>query len=178
MNQSQFQTEQARALAGWMTRLESATSGLSDGQLSSKPGAQEWSIAQICAHLAIPAEAYILAMKSPIQAPERTGSHEAALSWVGKQFIKLAGPQSNAPAPPPMRPPDSAGRESVARCLDAHREFIEFMNACSNVDLNRAKFKNPFLPFIRFRFSDGFAIAVAHSERHVLQIEDRLQGQK
>lgn len=173
MTQSQFVERHAEQLELWASRLESASAGQTEEEAAFVPKGQAWSIAQIAAHLALPAEAYLKAMKAPLAAPGRVGEPDPKLSWIGRRFVKLAGPSSNVPAPPPMQPPASAGLESIARCIEVHRSLAEFCRACQGVDISRAKFRNPYLPFIVFRFADSFAILVAHAERHVLQIEER-----
>jgi hypothetical protein len=68
-----------------------------------------------------------------------------------------------------------SGRDEVWRAFaaanDAHRAFVR---RCHGVDVNRARFPNPFVP-LRFRLATGLAVMVAHHRRHVCQLARALE---
>jgi hypothetical protein len=52
---------------------------------------------------------------------------------------------------------------------------LQLFEQAKGKDLVANKFKNPFLPIGKFNLADGFEIIVEHNERHVRQMEERIE---
>ena len=47
----------------------------------------------------------------------------------------------------------------------------ELVARAAGHDVNRLRFRNPFIPLIRFTVGSGFEITSKHEDRHLLQAE-------
>jgi len=69
----------------------------------------------------------------------------------------------------------SAHEWSIGQCLDRFLRSNEQVRAlahrAASYDVNRIRFKNPYLPLIRFTVGTGLLIMPAHERRHLLQAE-------
>jgi hypothetical protein len=58
--------------------------------------------------------------------------------------------------------------ESFLRSAEAARALVR---QASNYDVNRIRYKNPFIPLLRFTVGAGLEIIAKHADRHLLQAE-------
>jgi hypothetical protein len=158
------------------------TEGLSDEQLNWQPnGGRSWSIAQCLDHLAKTNAVYTAAMVSatssvppgsrPRRGPIRPG-------WLERYFI-------NAMDAPPRRKFSTnkkvlprarkSGSEMVADFVASHDAVRSLIETSRELDLNRIRFKNPFVGFLRFTVGTGLLVIGAHDRRHLWQAREVLR---
>lgn len=150
-------------------------------QLTWRPAAGAWSVAECIDHVArvngfyVPAiEAAIADSRTPFapsDAPLRTAGLPSAF------FLRSVSPQgrNKLKAPPKVRPvvdrtvidPEHALR----RLLTTHDKIRGLLASTSQPDLNRLRFKNPFIPLLRFTVATAFLIMAGHGHRHHLQAQ-------
>lgn len=58
--------------------------------------------------------------------------------------------------------------DELRRSNQAVRELIR---RASDYDVNRIRYRNPFIPLLRFTVGTGLEIIVKHQSRHLLQAE-------
>jgi hypothetical protein len=63
------------------------------------------------------------------------------------------------------------GREVLEAFLRSHDEVRAVIAECAGRDLNRIRFRNPFIGFLRFTVGAGLLITSAHDRRHLWQAE-------
>jgi hypothetical protein len=157
--------QEARRIAG----------GLSDAQANWQPRATAWSIAQCFDHLGRANTVYAAALHKAVKetrAAKRQRSGPIQPGWFGRFFIRTL-------EPPPKRKM-RAPKKSVPASRIASREALEaFLRSQENVraviregaglDLNRIRFHNPFIGFLRFTVGTGLLIITAHDRRHLWQ---------
>ena len=76
-----------------------------------------------------------------------------------------------------MRAPSKIVPAAAARSLAAvGDEFArqqalvrELLSEVADLDLNRARYVNPFVPLVRFTLGTGFLVLAAHQRRHLWQ---------
>ena len=70
---------------------------------------------------------------------------------------------------------DHAGVEVDATILDrflaSNEEARRLVERAGEVDVNHVRFKNPFVPMLRFTIGTGLEIIAKHQDRHLLQAE-------
>lgn len=152
---------------------------LSDAQFHWQPnGGRAWSIAQCLEHLATINRIYGAAIRSGV---ERAGSRgwkrqEAiAPTFFGRKFIASLEPPvtRRVRAPGKVRPGSHLKREDIMRLYrEEHRNVRELVTDCADIDVNRATFRNPFLPILRIRVGTGLRVIPAHDRRHLWQAEE------
>ncbi len=167
-------------LTSLIERAKAATAGISKDALNRKPDAATWSPAQVFEHMMLGNARYIPIITQVLEQPPSTsGDPEARQTWFGKQIAKAAGPASNAPPPAPMVPGKGPfDLDVVQRWIEQHEELIRLIRKAEGVDLSSVKFRNPFIPLFKMNLADAFAIFAEHAERHVAQIEERVQPPK
>jgi len=174
LKQSEFLKESVEKLESHIQRVEAATKRMTDAQLSKDLDSGLWGVGRVLEHLNIANEPYIKSMRAALaSAPSDSGDTPKTGFW-GRTLAKIAGPEGNAPAPPQMVPDAKEfTREVVNRWVTITRELIVVAKEAEGKDINKAKFKNPFIGLMKMNVTDGFTVAVAHTERHVRQIEER-----
>lgn len=154
--------------------------GLSEEQLNWQAAAgKSWSILQCVSHLALANESYTGGIRSVIKAngPRRRGPVRP--SAPGAVFLKNLEPPVTVKisAPRKIVPQPRLRRDGV---LDAfartHKQIRNIMHESAELDLNRIKFRNPFLPIIRMRVGTTLLIMAAHERRHLWQAQQVREG--
>ena len=149
---------------------------LTIAQLNWKPRPQAWSVGQCLEHLSISNEVYVDPMTESLGCQPAGPVDEITPGWFGRWFIRTyiepTTQRRRARAPRKIVP--------VARHIDASilDRFIASNAAVRDVigraqqhDVNRVRFRNPFVPLIRFTVGTGLQIIARHNHRHLLQAE-------
>ena len=152
--------------------------GLSDAQFRWQPNeGRSWSIAQCLEHLSNMNVVYGGAARTGVDLAQskgwrRTGPIKS--NPAGRWFIASMEP----PVTRRMRSPSAALPQStksraevLALYHDAHQRIRNMINACAELDVNRATFTNPFISIIKVRVGTAFRIIAAHDRRHLWQAE-------
>src|SRR5579872_1783777 len=174
----------AHALPAWMQRLiselddsdrraERVAGGLSVEQLNWKLRPDTWSVGQCLQHLCVTNQVYLPAISASLEDQARSQVREITPGWFGRWFIRTyiepssKGKRARAPQKiDPGERVDSCVLESFLRSNQSVRELIR---RASEYDVNRIRFKNPFVPVVRFTVGTGLEIVSKHQVRHLLQ---------
>jgi hypothetical protein len=150
-------------------------------QLTWCPPAGAWSVAQRIEHVARINSVYLPAIKTAVAgSPNLAESNDQRLrtaGWFSAFFLKSVSPEGKTRMRSPRigRPdPDSSQinpEEALQKLHRTHLEIREVLASSQQVDLNRVRFRNPFVPLIRFTVGTGFLIMAGHGRRHLLQAE-------
>jgi hypothetical protein len=123
---------------------------LTTEQLNWKPSPAAWSVGQCLEHLAITNEVYCRAIGDALGDRPRVVVREIEIGWFGRLFIQKY-------ADPVVR----AKRRAPGNLIRRARQH----------DVNRIRFRNPFVPLIRFTVGTGLEIICRHERRHLQQAE-------
>ena len=165
---SELQAADARAIA--------LAKPLTPAQLNWKPGPDAWSIGQCLEHLCVANELYLPAIADALTGRRRAPVEEIRPGWLGRwfirNFIEPSARTKRAKAPKPIAP----GTQMVApgildRLLASNAAARAFVHRAAPYDVNRIRFKNPFIPGLRFSVGTGLEVLSAHERRHLLQAE-------
>jgi hypothetical protein len=150
----------------------------SDEQFYWRPlDGEGWSIAQCLDHLGVINVVYGSAIRSGIEVARRRGStrrEPAKPGYLGGRFVRSMEPPvtRRLRAPRKGRPASMKDRELI---LDGYRAghtlARQLIADAATIDANRARFKNPFLPLLRFSIATGLFVIAAHDRRHLWQAE-------
>ena len=179
-------TQAALAIAPWSNRLigeldesdgraKLLVSQLTVEQLNWQAVPGTWSIGQCLEHLCITNELYLTAI-SPALAREPEGSvPEITPGWFGRWFLRSyvePSPQTKrAPAPKKIVPRSQVELSVLDRFLASNQAARNVIRCAAAYDVNRIRFKNPFIGVIRFTVGTGLQIICSHERRHLLQAE-------
>ena len=95
-----------------------------------------------------------------------------ALSIGGRWFVNSLEPpvRRRTRAPSKIVPRSAGSRDDIMkRYHDAHAHVRQLIDAAAAIDVNRAIFKNPFIPLLKMRIATGLSVIAAHDRRHLWQ---------
>ena len=148
---------------------------LSVQQLNWQPAPGQWSVGQCLAHLAVSNELYGAAIADALTSAPSGAADEIRPGWFGRYFIReyIAPTEKRTrhKAPPKIRPAPDVDKETLQRFLDTNHHARALVERAKHVDVNRVRFKNPFVVWIRFTVGTGLEILSKHEQRHLLQAE-------
>jgi DinB superfamily len=135
-----------------------------------------WSMVQCLLHLAQMNRVYSTPIHEAVAnadtaepAPERI----IAPGWFGSWFIRSMEPPVRTRMKSPRSiVPDGHARdpqEVLSDFLASHQPVRALAEAASRVEVNKVRFKNPFLSVLRFTVGTGLLIINAHDRRHLWQ---------
>jgi hypothetical protein len=161
--------------------------GLSDAQMNCRPkSGAAWSIAQCLDHLARINAIYIASLRAALRERDSTTVPRRGPirpAWLSRLFIRTmdAPARRKFSAPTRAMPLSHIGGEaSLNGFVHSHDEVRKLVLECVDVDLNRIRFKNPFVRVLAFTVGTGLLIILAHDRRHLWQarqVRNALVGQ-
>ncbi len=174
------------ALPAWSARLISEldaadqhakelVSPLTVDQLNWQSARGSWSVGQCLEHLCITNDAYLPAIAGALPGKPIASVQEIMPGWLARWFIRSyiePSPQTKrASAPKKIVPGPRVELSVLDRFLSGNQAARELIRRAGAHDVNRIRFKNPFVPGIRFTVGTGFEIICGHERRHLLQAD-------
>jgi hypothetical protein len=155
-------------------RAERLARGLTPEQFNWNPRPGAWSIGQCLEHLRIGNEIYLPAISNSVEGKQPSPVQEVVLSRFSRWFIHnyigpAVGTQANAPSK--ARPAEVVETSVLEGFLRTNRTARELIRRASAYDVNQIRFRNPFVPLLRFTVGTGLEIIAKHEDRHLLQAE-------
>jgi hypothetical protein len=156
-------------------RANDLARGLRSEQLNWKPAIGVWSVGQCLQHLYVANEVYLPAIANALDNRPPSAVQDVTPGWFGRWFIRTyiepssRGRRARAPGRiAPVQQIDPSVLELFLRSNDAARDLVR--RAAAH-DVNRIRFRNPFIPLLRFTVGTGLEIVWRHQRRHLLQAE-------
>lgn len=151
--------------------------GLSAEQANWKPQPGAWSICECLDHLGTTNIVYAGVLQkavatSPDQYKQPTGL--IAPGMLSRWFLESmdAPARRKFKAPAKIVPKQNGNpTELLQAFLESHELVREVVESARSVNVNRLRFKNPFIGAIRFTVGTGLMIINAHDRRHLWQAE-------
>src|SRR5712692_9614959 len=149
--------------------------GLNPEQLNWQPGPGAWSVGQCLEHLSVTNDVYLPAISSSLVGKPVSAVQDIIPGWFGRWFISSyvePSPQSKRIRAPKKVVPGARVEPSVLdRFLRSNQAARELVRHARDYDVNRLRFRNPFIPVLRFTVGTGLEIVSRHERRHLLQAE-------
>jgi len=156
-------------------RAVSLAQSLNLQQLNWQPGPGQWSVGQCLEHLAVTNEVYGAAITEALDAAPQGFASEIHPGWFARYFIREyvapAAKPTRHKAPPKIAVTKDVDEKILQRFLDTNRAARRLVERATSVDVNRVRFKNPFVFWVRFTVGTGLEIISKHEQRHLLQAE-------
>jgi hypothetical protein len=155
-------------------RARALVSDLTAQQLNWKPAPGAWSIGQCLEHLCVSNEVYLGPIAESLDGQQPDAVDEITPGWFSRKFIRdyIAPSEKKAKAPAKIAPGSSTVDAGILdRFLRSNQNTRRLIQAASRFDVNRIRFRNPFVPLLRFTVGTGFEIMSKHESRHLLQAE-------
>ena len=156
-------------------RATSVAGGLNVIQLNWRPTPAAWSVGQCLEHLRIGSEILLPAISAALEGRHRRPVDEITLGWLSRWFIRTyiapnpGGARARAPRKiEPAQQVEATVLESFLRSTQSARAMVR---QAGPYDVNRIRYRNPFIPLLRFTVGAGLEMTAKHANRHLLQAE-------
>jgi hypothetical protein len=132
-------------------------------------------VGQCLEHLCIANEVYLPAISVALEGRPRGSVQEISSGWFSRWFIRnyiAPNPDgTRASAPKKIEPSKHVELSILEVFLRSNQAARELVRRASEHNVNRIRFKNPFIPLLRFTIGTGLEIVAKHQSRHLLQAE-------
>ena len=149
--------------------------GLSADQINWKPAPGVWSVGQCLQHLHVTNNVYLPAMASALDDRPSGPVQDITPGWFGRWFIDTyiePSPRTKrARAPGKIAPAQTVDPSVLDLLLQSNQLVRDLARKAAPYDVNRVRFRNPFVPVLRFTVGTGLEIVWRHQRRHLLQAE-------
>jgi len=151
--------------------------GLSAEQGNWHPQPGVWSICECLDHLGIMNTVYTGALQNAVATSAdryKRPTQLIAPGLLSRWFLQSsdAPPRRKFRAPEEIVPSQNGNPgELLQAFLKSHELVREVIQGARSVDVNRLRFKNPFIGAIRFTVGTGLMVINAHDRRHLWQAE-------
>ena len=182
-----MQSVESKSLPTWCVRIAAEldaadarapalTKGLSVAQLNWKPRPDVWSVGQCLEHLCISNEVYVQPIAESLGSAPTGRVDEITPGWFGRWFIRRyiepTTQKARTRAPGKSTPIAKQIDSSILdRFIASNVAIRNVMARAQEYDVNRVRFRNPYIPLIRFTVGTGLQIIARHNHRHLLQAE-------
>lgn len=153
-----------------------------------RPAPGKWNILEVFAHINIYQSYYIRELHKALDKAPENEKDETSLSWLGKQFIQAMEPREGVirmkmktfKKTDPLYLSKKKGIAVSEKVV--FRDFINDIEELEEIiikayDKELTEIKVPtFLPFLKVNIADALGFCLAHTERHVLQAKNILEG--
>ena len=164
---SEFDEADRRAMA--------LAGGLTLEQLNWKLRPDVWSVGQCLQHLCVGNEVYLAPLADALEGQAQAVVQEVTPGsfgrWFLRNYIEPSPATRRARAPKKIAPGVAVEPDVLDRFLRSNDAIRGLIGRARNYDVNRIRFKNPFVPLLRFTVGTGFEILSKHEQRHLLQAE-------
>jgi DinB superfamily len=179
-------TPAAIALPDWSARLmnelddsdrraRELLSPLTVEQLNWRSADGTWSIGQCLQHLCFGTEVYMPPIVAALEGKPISPVQEIQLGWLARWFLRSyiepSAQTKRAKAPKKIVPASRIERSVLERFLSGNQSVREVIRRAAAYDVNRIRFKNPFISGVRFTVGTGLQLTCSHQRRHLLQAE-------
>ena len=154
---------------------EALVAPLTEQQFDWQPRPDSWSVSQCLDHLNMTARLYLPTLDEGIADAIRRGMYNAGpfvYNWIGRLCVYVVSPTTRvrAKAPMPFQPPPGRVRQQVTSAFRAYQvQYIDRLRQANGLDLARARVTSPLARWIRMPLGSGFAMMIAHEQRHLEQ---------
>jgi hypothetical protein len=156
-------------------QASAVAASLNPQQLNWKPSPQQWSVGQCLEHLVLGNNVYIPALSEALENQPTAAVQEITPGWLARffirKFIEPSPTMTRARAPRKVVPASHVDASILDRFLESNRALGELARRAASYDVNRIRFRNPFIPGLRFTVGTGFDLSLKHERRHLLQAE-------
>jgi hypothetical protein len=148
---------------------------LTEAQLNWRPSPTAWSVAQCLAHLGQMNSVLTAALRTAVrQADKNSGMPRKPIEpgWFGRWFISQMEPPPRRRMKSPKQgiPEARKSKEEILRAfIAAHDELRSLVHDARDLDLNRIRFRNPFIGLLRYSVGTALLVIGAHDRRHLWQ---------
>lgn len=154
------------------TRVEllGILTGLSGDQLNQQKDLNSWSISQVCQHLYITEELYIVAIKKGLRSKEESYIENKPVEFLLDRSKKLEAPDIAKPTDEFLE-----YQEIIEKLNNSRQKLLELLNTVEDPSvLSRRHFIHPV--FKEMLLMDWVKSLYLHEQRHIKQIKEIIDG--
>jgi hypothetical protein len=156
-------------------RAHALADSLTVGQLNWRPSPDEWSIGQCLQHLLVFNRLYLAAISRALDdelpSPVREVAAGRISAWFMRTYVEPGSHTRRVRSPKKIKPGERIDPSVLNDFLRSNQEAKNLVRRAGAYDVNRIRYKNPLVPFVRFTVGVGLELTWKHQFRHVLQAE-------
>lgn len=181
---SRVATQAGRGFPAWSVQLLSGIddadmaaqkllADLTPRQLNWQPMPGAWSIGQCVEHLVAASDVYLPPISAALAGQPSGFAQEITpgrfARWFIRGYIEPSPHGKRASAPKRIVPASHVDLSVRERFTTSNLHFRDLIERASACDVNSIRFRNPFIPVLRFTVGTGLRIVALHQQRHLLQ---------
>lgn len=144
--------------------------GLNGDQLNRQKDLNSWSISQVCQHLYITEELYIVAIKKGLRSKEESYIENKPVEFLLDRSKKLEAPDIAKPTDEFLE-----YQEIIEKLNNARQKLLELLNTVEDPSvLSKRYFTHPV--FKEMLLMDWLKSLYLHEQRHIKQIKEIIDG--
>ncbi len=156
-------------------RAHALADRLSIEQLNWRPSPDQWSIGQCLEHLLIFNRLYMAAISraldNQLPSPVRVVKAGRISAWFIRTYVEPGPHTHRVRSPHKIKPGERINPSVLNDFLGSNQVAKNLVCRAGAYDVNRIRYKNPLVPFVRFTVGVGLELTWKHQFRHVLQAE-------
>lgn len=162
--------------------VQSICAGLSDQQLTWRPTANRWSVAEIVSHLNLTTRQCLGPVDRAIAEADRRGLRSVGpfrLTVMGRFFVWYVEPppKMRLPTPKTLAPQaDAPPAQILCDFASLQEQMLQRIRRANGLDLNRARFRSPFAGFVTMDLLAFFSVFTGHERRHIWQARNVVES--
>ncbi len=167
--------EDVRTIILQASRLENVPAN----QLQMQPDPQQWSIAQILAHMNFYSRHYLKEIENNIHKSETVMDKQMFKpGWFGNYFTKMMSPKNgvikNKMKTMKVAIPNKEvdGKAALRQFIADQHILLNLLQISKTADLNKIRIATSISRLIRLKLGDTFRFFIAHEQRHMIQISN------
>lgn len=179
LNQSLSLPDDLQAILNELDRTDEEArqlvASLTEAQLNWHPSPTAWSVAQCLAHLGQMNSVLTAALRTAVRRAHKNSAmprKPIQPGWFGRWFISQMEPPPRRRMKSPKQgiPEARKSKEEILRAfIAAHDELRSLIHEGRDLDLNRIRFRNPFIGLLRYSVGTALLVIGAHDRRHLWQ---------
>jgi hypothetical protein len=148
---------------------------LTEAELNWHPSPTAWSVAQCLTHLGQMNSVLTAALRPAVRQADKNSvmpRKPIQPGWLARWFIsQMDAPPRRKMKTPRQGIPDAhkSGEEILRAFIAAHDELRSLIHQARDLDLNRIRFRNPFIGLLRYSVGTALLVIGAHDRRHLWQ---------
>ena len=169
----------ANELEQAISRVENLTANLDEKTLNQPEAEDKWSMLQCIEHITLATAVYVKNFSEKLngqQLPTATDNYKG--HWKGKMFAKMNAPKPEGEIPMKLKtfkflePKSQLNSNTVmAEFKQVHEQMIALVEKSRAVNIDRIKVPTALGSMVKLRLGEALRFIVAHTQRHLVQLE-------
>lgn len=169
---NQWLEQRAHDVEESIRRIRALRDELAYLQIGWRPPDGGWSIGQVFEHLILTDTPYLENMRAAMHGAQR-GGVDWKPSFMGGMIIRAVSPEATrkTKAFRNFQPGPQPRANVIDEYLARREQLVALIGEARGIDLRATRMRSPIVRLVRLNLGDAIQIMVAHTQRHLQQVE-------